>query len=601
MDIALRRKEFYDRINSRAERLLEILLIGYYFFGLFLAFFYDTWLVAFAVGLLALSLYFVTKFVFPGKNIHHYTGGLSAGIFMAQFIYQMHGLFEMHFAAFIAIAVLLSFQNWKVFLPVTLFVAIHHASFAYIQYLGVVNDNADYKSIYFTQLDYMPLQTFLFHVFLYVVAVTLNVLHTFYLGRETEEKIENIIKMEKDAQTVENNIELANQMSHGNFAFDVDVEESDELGKSLLQMKESLVESTEREAKDRFITTGMAEIAQIIRDHITNLNELSLEAITHLVTYMKANQGALFITERNDEDETILSLTGCYAYDRKKYMTKEIAIGQGLVGQCYLEKAPIYMTDVPENYVNITSGLGNATPKSILIVPIMSDEEVFGIMEFASFKAFEDFHQDFLMRVGEDLASAIKNVRTNERIHKLLEESQGQTEQMRSQEEEMRQNMEELQATQEEMHRSSTDLKMRLEALEGCGIAFTEFDLNGNVVDANDAFLATMGYNDLNEIRGKHHRIFVNAEYGNSVDYATFWRHINSGDLVEGVFERYTKQGRKVFIKGRYFLIKDASGKAERVMKYCTDVTQYVQTDEGKKSEKSTRLRKTVELVAQAV
>lgn len=143
-------------IFSLANKVNEGLLLVMFLFGIFIALFYDTWLVAFAVGGLCLVAYYITKKMLPDSDLYQYVlSGISA-IFAAQFIYQMHGMAEMHFWVFISSTIMIIYQNWKLQIPLILIVVIHHASFAYLQFVG-------YKEIYFTQLDYMDLTTFIFH------------------------------------------------------------------------------------------------------------------------------------------------------------------------------------------------------------------------------------------------------------------------------------------------------------------------------------------------------------------------------------------------------------------------------------------------------
>src|SRR5688572_2647498 len=143
-------------IFSFANKVNEGLLLAMFLFGIFISFFYDTWLVAFAVGGLCLVAYYTAKKMLPDSDLYQYVlSGISA-IFSAQFIYQMHGMAEMHFWVFICSTIMIIYQNWKLQIPLIVIVVIHHGSFAYLQYIG-------YKEIYFTQLDYMDLTTFLFH------------------------------------------------------------------------------------------------------------------------------------------------------------------------------------------------------------------------------------------------------------------------------------------------------------------------------------------------------------------------------------------------------------------------------------------------------
>jgi signal transduction histidine kinase len=146
----------YKGIYSKADKLTEAVLYLMFAFGMFIAFFYDTWLIAIGSGGLCMAAYFITKRLLPGSNLYQYILSAISAIFAAQYIYQMHGMAEMHFWVFISSTILIIYQNWKLQIPLILLVVIHHGSFAYLQYIG-------YQEIYFTQLNYMDLTTFLFH------------------------------------------------------------------------------------------------------------------------------------------------------------------------------------------------------------------------------------------------------------------------------------------------------------------------------------------------------------------------------------------------------------------------------------------------------
>ncbi|MGJ3236108.1 GAF domain-containing protein [Marivirga sp.] len=454
-------RSYFDEIYKRADRVTEITIGGYFLFGIFLAFFYDTWLVGLGVGSLCLILYFGIKFLLKGTYVHHYIGSLVVAIFMAQFIYQMHGLFEMHFTAFVAIIVLMAYQNYKVFIPAALFIGIHHGVFAYIQYLGFVNNNESYQSIYFTQLDYMDLQTFFFHAGLVAVAVVIAASYSIYSRNRSKFLFQKLIESEEQAENTKINILFAKEIANNNYDKEFDLNEEDPLSGALMEMRESLKKSSIREEQERFTNKGLAELSNIIRDNGNNLKDLTYEVIEFLVKYMKLNQGGFFIV-KEEGDDVFLELEGCYAYDRRKKLNKRIQPGEGLVGQSYQEKDSIYLTEVPENYINIKSGLGDANPRSIVITPVKRDEIIEGIMELASFRVLKEYEREFLQKAGESIAVALNTAKVNQKTTELYEQSQQQTEEMRAQEEEMRQNMEELSATQEEMQRTQKDYENML-------------------------------------------------------------------------------------------------------------------------------------------
>jgi GAF domain-containing protein len=219
-------------------------------------------------------------------------------------------------------------------------------------------------------------------------------------------------------------------------------------------MRDEMKRVKEDDRKRIWTTQGLSELSDIIRKHQRDLQELYWHALTFLVKYMKAQQGGLFVLCEQDKS-THLELVACYAYERKKIVEKIIKIGDGLVGQAFLEGETILLKKIPDNYINITSGLGYANPDSIVILPMKQNDKVQAILELATFNEFNTHEIAFLEKAGAFVASAIFNAEQNERNKVFMQQLQTQSEQMHAQEEELRQNIEELEATQETMRRQT--------------------------------------------------------------------------------------------------------------------------------------------------
>lgn len=352
------------------------------------------------------------------------------------------------------------------------------------------------------------------------------------------------------------------------------------LGRPLISLQKHLKNISVNEQERNWLNVGLAKFADILRNKQSlDLKNLADEIIRQVVKYVDANQGAIFIYNGDTAGDEHLQMISCYAYERKKHVNKRINLGDGLTGQCVLEKDVIYIKKAPENYVSITSGLGNATPREILITPMSINEKIFGVLELASFNEFSQHKIDFIKKLSENIASSIKSVRENERVMALLNSSQQQAEELRSQEEEMRQNMEELQATQEEMQRKTNEIARAsaemMSIVNGINatMATIEFTPEGRVITANSIFLKTMNYK-LGDIQDKHHRMFVPSEILDSEEYKTFWSRLATGESFTGVFKRITSDQKLVWLNAIYNPILNADGRVVKVVKFATDITK---------------------------
>ncbi len=247
----------------------------------------------------------------------------------------------------------------------------------------------------------------------------------------------------------------------------------DELGDALNQLKISLMNSREEgearrhEEENRTWTAqGLARFSTLFREVEDNLQELSTLLMKELVAYTEADVGALFITlEKEGEEEPCLELTGSYAFDRVKQIHRSFKYGEGLVGRAALEKELTYVTELPSDYIKIRSGLGEDRPSSVLLVPVILDQQVLGVMELASLGEMSSHQIEFVRQLADALASTLAKVKANLQNRRLFDQTKKQAEALSSQEKVFKQKMEQLEEALESAQRKEAKLMEEIVAL----------------------------------------------------------------------------------------------------------------------------------------
>ena len=198
--------------------------------------------------------------------------------------------------------------------------------------------------------------------------------------------------------------------------------ELDELGNALVVLsdflsKKELEEITRNreDKKQNWISEGIAQVGEVLRSERENVSELSYAVIQKLITYMNVEMGSLYITTITDAGNRILELVSSYAYDRRKYLKRTLEWGEELPGTCAQEKKRIFLTEVPGEYFEVSSGTGSAKPNCLLLVPMMIEQEVHGVLELATVRLLRPFEIEFVESLADSIASSLLAVQTNVR------------------------------------------------------------------------------------------------------------------------------------------------------------------------------------------
>jgi PAS domain S-box-containing protein len=392
--------------------------------------------------------------------------------------------------------------------------------------------------------------------------------------RKTEDEIGKMgAAIESMISGLHKKVEFAESIGKGQYEVSFDLlSQEDVMGVSLIKMRDNLQAAAEDDRKRNWATEGFARFADVLRDTNKEEKDLYDSIISQLVKYLDANQGALFVVLEDEEGQVQgLELKSCYAYNRKKFTQKTLEAGEGLVGQVYLEKETIYMTDVPDQYTTITSGLGEATPSCIILVPLKLNDQVYGVLEMALFRALERYEVEFLEKLGESIASSISSGKINAKTRHLLEKTQIQAEEMRSQEEELRQNMEELQATQDEMRRRNHEMEAFTQAINTSCMVM-EYDEQGTIVMINPRFCEITGY-QRNEVLGQQFGFLIPESEKQAGEFERMWRTLSMGDHITKDVKRRKKNGETIWLRASFMPIFGLEGELQKISIIAFDIT----------------------------
>jgi PAS domain S-box-containing protein len=395
------------------------------------------------------------------------------------------------------------------------------------------------------------------------------------------------------SQILENRLSIATgyleKIAEGNFTLDLrhDDHLQDDAAASfnntLIRLRDKLLQYAEKDQQRLWAAEGLSKFMNLIKGDTHAQTNFYDKILSFLINYLNANQGGIFLLNDADPQAVYLELTACYAYSKKKYLDKRIEVGQGLVGQCFLEKETAIFTNLPKDYIQITSGLGESTPAFLLIVPLKFNDDVLGVIEIASFDKLESYQVEVVEKIMESLASVSINIRNAKRVDLLLQEAEVKAKKLQEQEENLKQNIEELQSTQEEMVRNEAELARQSNLLKFIidSIPFPIFvkDELGRYTIVNRAEARLFNLQD-KELIGKDDRYLVSDEAEWKVIQESDMKVLASDEPIELPLQSFsTVNGtRYIFKTTKIPFVNEVTGK-KNILGVSIDLTEKLQLE----------------------
>jgi len=236
------------------------------------------------------------------------------------------------------------------------------------------------------------------------------------------------------------------------------------LSETINEMIINLKDTTQKNTEQDWLKTNLARFTRMLQGQ-RDMATVSQLVLSELAPLVDAQQGVFYVNASNN-GSPLMKLLGGYAFTERKNLSNEYKPGQGLVGQCILEKERILLTNVPDNYIRIGSGLGEAPPLNIIVLPVLFEGEVKAVIELASFNRFNDTHLTFLDQLTESIGIVLNTIEANSRTEDLLLQSQSLAAELQSQQDELKKKNEQLEQQAESLRESEELLKSQQEELQ---------------------------------------------------------------------------------------------------------------------------------------
>ncbi len=418
----------------------------------------------------------------------------------------------------------------------------------------------DFIGIPFSFFSIVTIHSFLYTWFIDIL-LTIS-LFSFVLIRNY--RIESSNKYNKQInllqKRIDDNIVIANLIKRGELQKILKNRNSNV--ENLVSLAEDLFVKRQQEDENKWVTKGKELINDTLRTH-RKIEQLSIELLKEIINYAGAVQGSFYLLEDN-----VLVNKATYAFNRQRFVNQVFEIGRGLVGTVAYEKEMIYRTEIPDDYFTVTSGLlGDKKPKSLIIIPLLQEEDLQGIIELGF---LSDHIPTYKLSFAEELTSMIGRTIYAEKINRktevLLQESQELTVTLKQNEEKLRENTQEVLIAKEDLERSNELLESKVQEVENAQKRMVAlltnasefisiYDENQRLIFESPSVKKILGYSDEDKITGMDPEMLTPRGYKTINNLFSYLRQTPGGESL-AQYSYLKKNGEKLFLetKGKNLL-----------------------------------------------
>jgi HAMP domain-containing protein/signal transduction histidine kinase/CheY-like chemotaxis protein len=262
--------------------------------------------------------------------------------------------------------------------------------------------------------------------------------------------------------------EVSTAVTQGDLTRSITVEASgevEELKNNINEMIRNLRDQTLKNTEQDWLKTNLARFTRMLQGE-RDLSTVSNLVLSELAPLINAQHAVFYVSDRDDEGQMVLNLAASYAFNNRKHLANQFQLREGLIGQCAYEKSRILLTNVPKDYVQVSSGLGEAPPANIIVLPALFEGEVKAVIELATFGEFNETQQQFLDQLMESIGIVLSTIAANMRTEGLLKQSQLLTSELQAQQEELKKTNDRLEQQAASLRQSEELLRTKQEELQ---------------------------------------------------------------------------------------------------------------------------------------